>query len=349
MSVTVSGYSIVVGSITEELHTSRELTLAGISLFALTFGSAPLILAPLSEVWGRRWVYLGSAVIFWLFQIPQALAPNIQTMLIARFITGIGGSTGVSLVGGTLSDLFKNEDRGMPMAAFSFAAFGATGLGPIMFGYVAQVKGFRLSFWIMFGLSGLFTVVLALVQQETRAGVLLSRKAKKLRKSTGDSRFVAQADEERASLSTILRISLTRPIRLFFTEPVLQAFTIWVSFAWCVLYMLLLSIPITFANVYGFNLGQVGISYSAQVVASILGTALTFYTEKLYRDDVKRSGPEARLWSGMAGAILFPLGCWLFTWSSWASVHWIVPLIGIVILYMGLLLIYTTGKIPSNS
>ena len=201
VSITVSGYSVTVASITEELHTSEELTLSGISLFTFTFGAAPLILAPLSEIWGRRWVYLGSAVIFWVFQIAQALAPNIQTMLVARFITGTGGSTGVSLVDGTLSDLFRNEDRGKPMGMFSFAAFGANGLGPIMFGYLAEARGFRLCFWIMFALSGLLTLAVALFQQETRESVLLSRKAKKLRKSTGDSRLVAQADEERASLA----------------------------------------------------------------------------------------------------------------------------------------------------
>lgn len=73
------------------------------------------------------------------------------------------------------------------------------------------------------------------MQQETRESVLLSKKAAKLREETGDHRYVAQADEERASLATILRVSLTRPVRLFLTEPVLQAFTMWASFAWMVL------------------------------------------------------------------------------------------------------------------
>ena len=67
------------------------------SLFTLTFGAAPLILAPMSEVWGRMWIYIASAILFTIFQIPQALAPNIQTMLVARFISGIGGSSAIAL------------------------------------------------------------------------------------------------------------------------------------------------------------------------------------------------------------------------------------------------------------
>ena len=341
--MSVSGYSIAVDSITEELQTSQELALAGISLFTLTFGWAPLILAPLSEVWGRRWICIGSAVLFWLLQIPQALARNIETVLIARFLSGIGGSTAISLVGGTLSDLFKNEDRGMPMAVFSFCAFASTGLGPVIFGYVAQNFGFRKCFWMMFGLAGAFTLALILVQEETCESALLSRKARKLRQSTGDERFVAQADAERASLATIVKISLTRPLRLFCTEPILQAFSLWVSFAWCVLYFLLLSPSITFASLYKFNIGEIGLSYIAQIIASFLGIAISLYMNKLYHRDVGKLGPEARMWAGMVGGVLFPVGSWILTWTSSANVHWIMPMIGIVILYAGLELIYLTG------
>lgn len=84
------------------------------------------------QVWGRREIYIISAVVYSVFQIPQAVCQNIQTMLVARFLAGIGGSTAIALVGGTLSDLFNNEDRSRPMAIFALAAFAPTGLGPGM-------------------------------------------------------------------------------------------------------------------------------------------------------------------------------------------------------------------------
>lgn len=49
------------------------------------------------------------------------------------------------------------------------------------------------------------------------------------------------------------------------------------------------------------------------------------------------------MYTGMAGGILFPVGCWLFAWLSWPSIHWVIPLIGIVLLYAGLLLVYLTA------
>jgi len=48
--MSVSAYSVTVTSVEEELGCSRLLAIAGLSIFTLTFGAAPLVLAPLSEV-----------------------------------------------------------------------------------------------------------------------------------------------------------------------------------------------------------------------------------------------------------------------------------------------------------
>lgn len=67
---------------------------------------------------------------FSVFHIPQALATNVETLLISRTLSAVGGASAIVLVGGTMSDLFANEDRGMPMTFFTLTAFLSTGLGP---------------------------------------------------------------------------------------------------------------------------------------------------------------------------------------------------------------------------
>jgi hypothetical protein len=81
--------------------------------------------------------------------------------------------------------------------------------------------------------------LLLLVLRETRGSVLLSRAAEKLRKETGDQRYAVKADEERASLRILIKNSLTRPLHLLFTEPVVLAFSAWIGMGWGVLYLLL--------------------------------------------------------------------------------------------------------------
>lgn len=84
-------------------------------------------------------------------------------------------------------------------------------------------------------MSGAFAVFMPFVLDETRASVLLSRKAAKLRKTTGDDRYQSKDEFERASLAEMFKTSLSRPVRMLLTEPVLLAITLWISFSWAVL------------------------------------------------------------------------------------------------------------------
>lgn len=113
----------------EEFHVSHEVTLVTITVFVIGFGVGPLVFAPCSELFGRKPVYvitLGLAVIF---IIPCAVAQNIGTLIVCRLIDGIAFSAPMTLVGGTLADLWRNEERAVPMAAFSAAPFIGPAIG----------------------------------------------------------------------------------------------------------------------------------------------------------------------------------------------------------------------------
>lgn len=83
----------------------------------------PMAFAPLSEILGRRIIYGTTLLIAVVFIIPGAVAKNVGTILVARAIDGIAFSAPMTLVGGTLADLWRSEERGVPMAAFSAAPF----------------------------------------------------------------------------------------------------------------------------------------------------------------------------------------------------------------------------------
>lgn len=64
-------------------------------------------------------------------------------------------------------------------------------------------------------ISGVFILMVPLFMKETRSSVLLTRLAKKLRKETGDQRYRARVEDERASLRNLIYISCTRPVCKF--------------------------------------------------------------------------------------------------------------------------------------
>jgi len=90
-----------------------------------------MVFAPVSEIVGRRIIYASTLLIAVVFIIPCAVAKNIGTLLVCRLIDGIAFSAPMTLVGGTLADLWKSEERGVPMAAFSAAPFIGPAIGPL--------------------------------------------------------------------------------------------------------------------------------------------------------------------------------------------------------------------------
>ena len=116
---TSSLYTTTYDQITVEFRCSRIVATLGLSLFIGGLGIGPMILAPLSEFYGRKPVYNVSFLLFIIWLVPCAVAPNIQTMLVARFFSGFIGAAFSSVAGGTLGDLFTKDTLQAPMMVYS--------------------------------------------------------------------------------------------------------------------------------------------------------------------------------------------------------------------------------------
>ncbi|KAK6062915.1 major facilitator superfamily transporter [Seiridium cupressi] len=187
-------------------------------------------------------------------------------------------------------------------------------------------------------------------------------------------RWIVKEDEQRASLFTMITVSLFRPFHLLFTEPAVFFFSLWVSFAWAVLYLTFGAIPLVFSRQHGFNLEQSGYVFIAMIVGSLAATAMGVYQEALLKypkwqrkaateGDLRQSGfwpfmrrrfpvevPESRLYFTCISSILLPLGLYMFGFLSKPSIHWIVPTIAIAFATMGIYSIYlATFNVLSDS
>jgi multidrug resistance protein len=358
-------YSPGVGQMMAEWHISSVAALVGITTFTTGFAIAPMVLAPFSEINGRRPVFIASGLLFVLCQLCSGLTRSYAGMLVVRFFVGVGGSTFSTMVGGVVADIYHAEDRNTPMALFSGAALFGTGLGPLVSGFVAQNTSWRWIFYMQAIADGIMVALIIVIFKETRGSVLLSRRAAALNtyydareaagyygfdmaagddKSTVVSqriRWKVKSDEERASLARMISLSLYRPFHLLFTEPVVFWFSLWVAFSWAVLYLTLAAIPLVFQSNHGFSLQQANSVFAAMCIASILSSILSIYQEKLARKYGKlASSPEGRLYFACVESACMPIGLFMFGWSSFRSVHWIVPAIAIGIATVGIFAIY---------
>lgn len=81
-----------IDQIASDLGVDQTAVIGAATGFVICLGIGPLILAPLSETFGRRKLYLWCFGFFSILQIPTALSPNIQTFLVARTVSGFFGS-----------------------------------------------------------------------------------------------------------------------------------------------------------------------------------------------------------------------------------------------------------------
>ncbi|KIW83053.1 hypothetical protein Z517_02296 [Fonsecaea pedrosoi CBS 271.37] len=353
-------YSIAAEPQRAKWHLSEVAFSTGVTTWATGFAVSPMFLAPFSEINGRRPVFIGSAVMFLAALIACATTPTFGGMLVARFFVGAGASTFATMVGGVVSDLYHAEDRNTPMAAYSGAALAGTGMGPLLSGFIVGRASFR---WVYYhqiiGLA-IMLVVVYLFFKETRGSVLLSRRAKVLNAyldkletqsatTSGEKpstqvrvRYRVAADESRSSLGRMLYLSLTLPFKLLTTEPVVFFFSLWVAFAWALLYMTFSVIPLVFQTRHNFSVEQSGAVFAAISIGSVLATLLSIYQERLAKKRWPKlnNSPEGRLYFPCLEGALLPIGLFWFGWTTYSSIPWISPVLAIGCAQMGIFVIY---------
>src|SRR5690606_7258595 len=145
----------------------------GITIFVAGFAISPMILAPISEVYGRYWVFVGSGAVFWLGTLGCAVTDSFAGMLVGRFVTGCGASVYATLTGGAIADLCHKEDRNLPMALYAVTIFSGVGLGPLISGVIVDRAGWRWVFYHQLILLAAASLNIIFFFDETRSNVLL--------------------------------------------------------------------------------------------------------------------------------------------------------------------------------
>ncbi|PWN48050.1 MFS general substrate transporter [Violaceomyces palustris] len=340
IGLSTSAYSSGIGRMTKELGVSQTAGQVGMFMFNAACAVAPLFFAPLCELTGRRYIYVSAFGLFTAFTFMLVFGQNLATQLIGRMLQGASGSIGTILVGGTFSDMFNPSDRSVPMSIFTFIAIFSTIAAPLYSGYIDERLGWRWIQRIHIIFSGCIFLLELLFLRESRGSAILTARAKRLRKETGDQRFRSQGELERNSVAQMFRESSVRAIYLLVREPVVFFFGLWISFAWGIVFLFLSVIPITFQDHHGWGEGKTGLAYIGLIVGCFLGFATGFWQDSMYEKAARNNGgvaiPEARLYGAMVFGPLFPIGIMIYAWTQFGHVHWIAPIIALVLIILGI-------------
>ncbi|CCM06195.1 uncharacterized protein FIBRA_08438 [Fibroporia radiculosa] len=313
-----------------------------LSIFLLTFAFGPLIFGPLSEIFGRTWVFHISNIFFLAFNLGCAYAQNTGTLIGFRLLAGFVGSAPITVGGGTVSDLFSERDRASAMAVFTIGPLVAPVVGPIAGGFITETIGFKYVFVIIAGLcflAGLFGIPFL---RETYAPVIRLRRAKR----SGDAeRAIRELFPEYDNKLQRMWADMTRPFILLTRSLVCFVLSLYLALMYGIYYLMFTTFPQLFIGTYHFTTGTSGLAYIGLglgfMSATVVGASVA---DRLYKSLARRNNgiakPEMRIPALFFGSLFVPIGLFWYGWSAQAGLHWIMPIIGTAIFGFGTMTAY---------
>ncbi|KAF8512087.1 MFS general substrate transporter [Hysterangium stoloniferum] len=322
-----------------------SLIALSLSIYLLAFALGPLLIAPLSEIYGRTWVLHISNFVFVAFTFGCIFAPNSGALIIFRFLSGIGGSTPVSTGGGSVSDLFDVNERSTAMSVYSMGPLVGPVLGPIAGGFIVKTIGFKWIFIVLTIVGAVGSLIAIPLLEETYAPVIKARLAN-IR--TADVETASGTDVEvpvKPSLTETLRLNMARPFMLFTHSLICFILSLYMALIYGYLYLMFTTFPMLFSEVYGWGPGVSGLAYLGPGIGFFTATAVgSSLLSKIYVKLSAGSGgkgkPEYRIPLMILGSFFVPIGLFWYGWSAEAHIHWIMPIIGAGIFSGGMMFVY---------
>jgi predicted MFS family arabinose efflux permease len=181
-------------------------------------------------------------------------------------------------------------------------------------------------------------VIFFLVVRETYAPVLLQRKVDRLRRETGNDCLISALASKLGQKERIMR-SLRRPLIMLFCSPSVFMFSLFIAVVFAYQFLLFVTIPRVFGDVYHFSMGEVGLSYLGIASGLLIGNALFGRISDrilLHKAKGEEMKPEYRLPLMIPAAFFIPTCFFIYGWTTHYHVHWVVPILSTTLFGIGL-------------
>ncbi|KAL1708221.1 major facilitator superfamily domain-containing protein [Schizophyllum commune] len=313
------------------------------SIYLLSMAIGPLFIGPISEMYGRTYVYHITAVISLALNLACAYAPTAGSLIALRFLSGFAGSAPVAIGPGSIGDIFSERERSSAMAAYSLGPLMGPIIGPICCGFITEQVGVKYVFTFIACLNGSTLVLGVPFLRETFAPVVRVRRAK----ATGEIERWTEAHPLFAHAymdkGRVLWASLSRPTVLLTRSAICGLLCLYMAFMYGIYFLMFATFADFFHSTYGFSTGIGGLAYIGLGVGFLIsalfgakfGDAAYHHLSKKHNNG--KGKPEYRVPVLIVGSFFVPIGIFWYGWSAQARIHWIMPIIGSGIFGFGIL------------
>ncbi|KAH7383644.1 major facilitator superfamily domain-containing protein [Cadophora sp. MPI-SDFR-AT-0126] len=315
--------------IQEKWGGSTQVVTLGQSLFIVGNAVGPAFMGPLSDIGGRKWVYVGSITCYAILNFGTAYARNLPMLIIFMFLCGTAGSTALSNVAGTIADLFGDVDgAGQAMALFVVSANVGPSVGSPVGGWITDNTSLGLK-WIFlinviigFG----FAVIMCFIP-ETLPRLVIARAAAKAQDVDADEQAILTS---KVNVWKEFRFVTTMTFRIMLSEPIVLCLGIYNGFAYGILFLYLDGVFDVFVLNNGLSIISADLTYLNFVVGVLVMFCFIPVQTWFYARDRKKHGtnrPEARFLVSLVTVWLFPITLLWFAFTSDGKTSYWSPIV----------------------
>jgi multidrug resistance protein len=342
--------------------TNEDLASFVVSVYLLGYAFGPLVIAPLSELYGRLPVYHVNTVLFILWNVGCARSTSLSMLIAFRFLTGLAGACPLTIGVGSIADCFRQEERGRVMAMYTLPVLLGPSIGPVVGGYLSEYLGWRWNFWFiiivvstdrlqpssvaatdkMLSRPCVVFIFCLIFQRESYPPAILERRVRRLQKETGNV-ALRSALQFHESPRRVFLTAIVRPTKLLFLSPIVFGLSLLTAVVYGCLYLFFTAVSELFVNEYGISRANVGLVYLGCGAGQFVGIlALGAVSDRIVQRMAKggEMKPEFRLPPLLPACFFMPAGLLFYGWAAQAHVHFIVPVIGTTLIGLGAICIF---------
>lgn len=337
------GSSIITPSIPgvmQEFNVSQTKGVLTLSVFVMGYAVGPLLLGPPSDIpsIGRSTPYWTSMLALVLFNVGAAKTNSYGTLITMRLLSGMAGSPALATGGATLGDVWENLALPKAISIWAIGAVAGPVLAPVIAGWAAMNVDWRLPYWLFVAMSGIGLVITLVMLPETLPANILYRRAKRLRKLTGDDRLRSQGELNQAAMKPLdfAIDAFYMPIRISL-EPIVLYSSVLLGLVYAIFYAAFEAVPIIFGEIHHFNLGQQQLPFLGLGVNAFFITLplyllyLVYYFDPRFVANLQKGiiKPEDRIILAIITGPLVLVSLFWIGWTSKSDISYWSPLVAL--------------------
>ena len=164
-------------AIAEDLHATTAQVQSTLMAFFLAYGASQIFYGPAADIFGRRGPMLAGLGVYTLASIGCLLAPNIETLIVFRFVQGCGVAAVMVIPRAVIRDLYSGAQATQLMAMVMLVISVSPMLAPLAGSAIIEPFGWKAVFVAGALVAGLGTVLILSVLPETHAPERRSERA----------------------------------------------------------------------------------------------------------------------------------------------------------------------------